>query len=413
MKTHGDDPIIHEWNPVPPAPSHPLKLNDETLRDGLQSPSVFNPSIAEKLQILHFMEDLGIYSAAIGLPAAGPRAFEDVLAIAGEIAQARLKIYPYCAARTHQNDIVPIIDIQQKTGIKVQAALFIFSSPIRQLAENWTVDRLLKVSEDAISFAHRNDVPVMYVTEDTTRSRPDTLERLYQLAIDMNVERLCISDTVGYATPAGAEAVVGFIRSLVTRSGKDIGVDWHGHRDRDLAVANAIAAYYAGADRIHGSMLGIGERVGNAPLDTLMVNFKLMGAFDQDLTKLPAYARLVSDACRVTIPDNYPVLGRDAFRTQTGVHADAIVKAYRKGDAWLANRIYSGVPADEVGLDQIIEVGPMSGKSNVRYWLESRGIEPGDAMIDRIFDRAKQTDHILTDEEILLIVAEERGKPAR
>jgi 2-isopropylmalate synthase len=206
--------------------------------------------------------------------------------------------------------------------------------------------------------------------------------------------------------------VVGFIRSLVTRSGKDIGVDWHGHRDRDLAVANAIAAYYAGADRIHGSMLGIGERCGNAPLDTLMVNFKLMGAFDQDLTKLPAYARLVSDACRVTIPDNYPVLGRDAFRTQTGVHADAIVKAYRKGDAWLANRIYSGVPADEVGLDQIIEVGPMSGKSNVRYWLESRGIEPVDATIDRIFDRAKQTDHILTDEEILLIVDEERGKPA-
>jgi 2-isopropylmalate synthase len=320
-----------------------------------------------------------------------------------------MKLYPYCAARTHQNDIVPIVEIQQKSGIKVQAALFIFSSPIRQLAEDWTVDRLLKVSEAAIEFAHQNDVPVMYVTEDTTRSRPETLQRLYQLAIDMNVERLCISDTVGHATPAGAEAVVRFIRAMVTKSGKDIGVDWHGHRDRDLAVANSIAAYYAGADRVHGSMLGIGERVGNTPLDTLMVNFKLMGAFNHDLTRLPAYAQLVSRACRVPVPDNYPVLGRDAFRTQTGVHADAIVKAYRKGDAWLANRIYSGVPADEVGLDQIIEIGPMSGKSNVRYWLESRDIPASDALVDRLFERAKQADHILTDEEIRDIVKKHAG----
>ena len=409
MTTPDETRIIHDWNPSPPAPPYALKLNDETLRDGLQSPSVFNPSIAEKLELLHFMEDLGLYSAAIGLPAAGPHAFRDVLAIAGEIAAARLKIYPYCAARTHENDILPIVDIQQKTGIKVQAALFIFSSPIRQLAEDWTVDRMLKVSEAAIAFAHKNEVPVMYVTEDTTRSRPETLERLYQLAIDMNVERLCVSDTVGHATPAGADAVVRFIRALVTRSGKEIGVDWHGHRDRDFAVANSIAAFYAGADRIHGSMLGIGERVGNTPIDALMVNFKLMGVFDQDLTRLPAYARRVSEACRVTIPDNYPILGRDAFRTQTGVHADAIVKAYRKGDAWLANRIYSGVPSDAVGLEQIIEVGPMSGKSNVRFWLESRGIKADGALIDRVLDHAKKTDHILTDEEILAIV---RSSPA-
>ncbi len=396
--------LIHDWNPHPPAPPYALKLNDETLRDGLQSPSVSNPPIADKLEILHYIEDLGCYSAAIGLPAAGPKAFEDVLALATEIANARLSVYPYCAARTHQNDILPIIEIQQKTGIKVQAALFIFSSPIRQFAEDWTVDRMLSVSEAAIEFAHKNDVPVMYVTEDTTRSRPETLERLYQLAIDHGVERVCISDTVGHATPDGAAELVRFIRALVTKSGKDIGVDWHGHRDRDVAVANSVAAFYAGADRIHGSMLGIGERVGNTPIDMLMVNFKLMGLFDRDLTKLPAYARKVSDACRVPIPDNYPVLGRDAFRTQTGVHADAIVKAYRKGDAWLANRIYSGVPADEFGLKQVIEVGPMSGKSNVKFWLSSRNIEATDSLVDRIFERAKQVDHILTDDEIMKIV---------
>jgi 2-isopropylmalate synthase len=401
--TNGSN-LIHDWNPGPGSPRYPLKLNDETLRDGLQSPSVFNPPIPDKLEMLHFMEDLGLYSAAIGLPAAGPRAFRDVLAICGELARCRMKLYPYCAARTHPNDITPIAEIQQRTGIKVQAALFIFSSPIRQFAEDWTVDRMLQVSETAIEFAHKHQVPVMYVTEDTTRSRPETLERLYQMAIDHDVERLCISDTVGHATPDGAAAVTRFIRALVEKSGKPIGVDWHGHRDRDLAVANTIAAHLAGADRVHGSMLGIGERVGNTPIDMLMVNFKLMGLFDRDLTRLPAYARKVAESCRVGLPDNYPVLGRDAFRTQTGVHADAIAKAYRKGDAWLANRIYSAVPADEFGLSQVIEVGPMSGKSNVRFWLESRSIPVTDALVDRIFEHAKTQDHILTDPEIRGII---------
>ncbi len=392
--------LIYEWNTTEEPPPYPLKLNDETLRDGLQSPSVTDPPIADKIEMLHFMEKLGMYSAAIGLPAAGPQAYNDVLALAGEIARNNMKIYPYCAARTVESDIVPIVEIQQKTGIRVQAALFIFSSPIRRFTEDWTVEKMLSVSERAIDFAHRNNVPVMYVTEDTTRSDPDTLHRLYQMAIDRNVERVCISDTVGHATPTGAHAVVRFIRNLVTESGKDIGVDWHGHRDRGVAVSNAVAAYYAGADRIHGTALGIGERVGNAPIDLLMVNFKLLGILEGNLTHLPDYVRKVSDACRVPIPDNYPVLGRDAFRTATGVHADAIIKAYRRGDSWLANRVYSGVPAEEFGLEQVIEVGPMSGKSNVRYWLEKHGIEPTAERIERVFERAKSVDHILSDEEI-------------
>lgn len=402
----GDEQLIYDWNITNRRQPYELKLNDETLRDGLQSPSVANPTIAQKLRILHYMEELGMYSAAIGLPAAGPQAYNDVLAIADEIARKNLKIYPYCAARTIEHDIVPIVEITQKTGLKIQAALFIFSSPIRQFAEDWDLDRMLKVSEKAIKFAHDNDVPVMYVTEDTTRARPEVLTSLYQLALDMGVERICISDTVGHATPSGVRHLVGFIRDLVHRSGANVGVDWHGHRDRDLGVANALTAYFAGADRIHGSALGIGERVGNAPIDLIMVNFKLMGILEQDLTKLPEYVQYVAEACDVDIPDNYPVLGRDAFRTQTGVHADAIIKAYKKGDAWLANRIYSGVPADEFGLDQIIEIGPMSGKSNVRYWLERHGVEVTDEAVDRIFDRAKHVDRILTDEEILALAKE-------
>lgn len=404
MSAPNENELIHEWNVPDEPPPWECKLNDETLRDGLQSPSVANPPIADKLEILHYMEDLGMYSAAIGLPAAGPQAYNDVLALAGEIARKNMAIYPYCAARTVESDIVPIIEVSQKTGLKIQAALFVFSSPIRQFAEDWTIDKLLKVSEAAIEFAHKNDIPVMYVTEDTTRARPDTLEKMYGMAIDHDVERVCIADTVGYATPSGVRAITKFVRGLVEKSGKDIGVDWHGHRDRGLALTNAITAYYAGADRLHGTALGIGERVGNTPIDLIMVNLKMAGVIDQDLTHLPDYVRKVSESCKVPIPDNYPVTGRDAFRTATGVHADAIVKAYKRGDSWLANRIYSGVPADMFGLDQVIEVGPMSGKSNVRFWLTQHDIEPTAEVVDAIFDHAKKAQHILSDEEIRALI---------
>lgn len=405
MAEFPSEKLIYDWNEQHPPPVRSLKLNDETLRDGLQSPSVANPSIADKIKILHLMEDLGVYSADIGLPGAGPQAYNDTLALAAEISRSGMKLYPYCAARTVVDDIVPIVEISQQTGLKIQAALFMFSSPIRQLTESWGEDRMMKTSEKAIEFAHGHDIPVMYVTEDTTRSRPETLKRLYQMAIDRGVERVCISDTVGHATPPGVRRIVKFFRDMVDRSGGDVGIDWHGHKDRGLSIANSITAYFAGADRIHGCALGIGERVGNTPLDLLMVNFKLLGVFDRDLTKLPEYCSAVSKACGVPIPDNYPVFGADAFRTATGVHADAIIKAYKKGDAWLANRVYSGVPADAFGLEQTIEIGPMSGKSNVRYWLEQHNIEVKDELVDRIFNVAKKTDTVLTDAQVMELVA--------
>jgi 2-isopropylmalate synthase len=401
MSTPSEHELIHEWNVQEKPPTWSLKLNDETLRDGLQSPSVANPPIEDKIEILHYQEELGMYSNAIGLPAAGPHAYNDVLALAEEIAREKMKIYPYCAARTVESDIVPIVEISQKTGLRIQAALFVFSSPIRQFAEGWDVDRMLKVSEKAIEFAHKNDVPVMFVTEDTTRSRPETIERMFGLAIDHGVERVCIADTVGYATPSGVRSIVEFVSNMVKESGKDIGVDWHGHRDRGLALCNAISAYYAGADRIHGCVLGIGERVGNAPIDLIMVNFRMAEIIDNDLRRLPEYVRKVSECCKVPIPDNYPVMGGDAFRTATGVHADAIVKAYKRGDSWLANRIYSGVPADMFGLSQIIEVGPMSGKSNVRFWLAQHDIEATEERVEAVFALAKKSHHILSDKDIL------------
>jgi 2-isopropylmalate synthase len=400
--------LIYDWNKnVPPGlkPPGPVLLNDESLRDGLQSPSVRDPSIAEKIEILHLMEALGIHSAALGLPGAGARAVEAVTALAREIASHKMKIRANCAARTHENDIRPISEIVQKTGQPIEAATFIGSSPIRRFTEGWTDDFLLQTTEKAVKYAVSLGLDVMYVTEDTSRCDPETVKRLYATAINCGARAICICDTAGHATPMGALALVRFvIAEVVKPSGENIRVDWHGHSDRGLAIANSMAAVIAGANCVHGCAIGLGERVGNTQIDQMLVNLKLMGIApwdEQDLTKLKQYCESVSRATGVPIPKNYPVVGDDAFRTATGVHASAIIKAYHKDDVVLANTVYSGVPSHVFGLQQIIDVGPMSGKSNVLFWLERHGIAATDGVVDRIYQRAKQSDHTLTEAEIL------------
>ena len=400
--------LIYDWNKNHPPglkPPGPVLINDETLRDGLQSPSVRDPSIAEKIEILHLMEALGIHSLALGLPGAGPRAVDAVTALAREMVSHKMKIRANCAARTHENDIRPIAEIVQKTGLPIEAATFIGSSPIRRFTEGWTDDFLLRTTEKAVKYAVSLGLDVMYVTEDTSRCDPETVKRLYATAIECGARAICICDTAGHATPMGALALVRFvIAECVKPSGEKIRVDWHGHSDRGLAIANSMAAIIAGANCIHGCAIGLGERVGNTQVDQMLVNLKLMGIApwdQQDLTKLKPYCQAVSRATGVLIPANYPVVGDDAFRTATGVHAAAIIKAYHKDDVVLANTVYSGVPSHVFGLDQIIDVGPMSGKSNVLWWLERRGIPPTDDVVDRIFQRAKASDHTLSEAEIL------------
>ncbi|HEX7780479.1 MAG TPA: LeuA family protein [Vicinamibacterales bacterium] len=394
-------PLIYDWNTVDAAADpRPVMLDDETLRDGLQSPSVRTPTIEQKLRILHLMEALDIETADIGLPGAGPHVVKDVERIAREIVSAKLRIRPNCAARTIPGDIRPVVEISQRTGIAIECCTFIGSSPIRQYTEDWTLEHLQRLTEDAVGAAVKEGLPVMYVTEDTTRADPESLRRLYTTAIRAGARRVCIADTVGHATPSGARAVVRFVQSIVDEAGGGIGIDWHGHRDRDLAVENSLAAMEAGATRLHGAALGIGERVGNTPLDALLTNLVLMGHRTTDLTRLGEYCALVSEACGVPIPANYPVVGRDAFRTATGVHAAAVIKALKKRDASLADAVYSGVPASLVGRAQAIEIGPMSGRSNVVFWLESHGLEATDELVDRIFTKAKSSSTVLTEAEV-------------
>jgi 2-isopropylmalate synthase len=399
--------LIYDWNALYPQSLRlpgPVLLTDETLRDGLQSPSVRDPSIEQKLEILHLMEALGINSLDLGLPGAGPRAVEHVTALAREIVAHKMKIRPYCAARTHENDIRPIAEITQKTGLPIEVASFIGSSPIRRFTEGWSIDFLLETTEKAVKYAVAQGLEVMYVTEDTTRSDPETVKQLNATAIRNGARALVLCDTAGHATPMGAVALVKFvIEEVIKPSGETIRLDWHGHCDRGFAIANSMAALIAGANCVHATALGIGERVGNTQMDQMLVNLKLMGVTPwdgQDLTKLKRYCEAVSKATGVPIPANYPVVGDDAFRTATGVHAAAVIKAYKKNNIELANSVYSGVPSHVFGMEQVIDIGPMSGKSNVLFWLEHRGLAANDDLVDRIYQRAKASDHTLTEAEI-------------
>ena len=404
---NGPNALVYDWNTAGtgyPHRSTPVEFDDETLRDGLQSPSVRDPSIGRKIELLHLMDQLGLHSADLGLPGAGPRARADIVALCEEIQRSKLAIRPNCAVRTVMADMEALVQIADTVGMPIEAATFIGSSPIRQFAEDWSLDHMLRMTEETIRFAVAHGLPVQYVTEDTTRATPDTIRRLYTTAISAGARRICLADTVGHITPRGVRNLVPYVRQLIQETGEDIKIDWHGHNDRGLAVINTITAMTSGVDRVHATALGVGERVGNCSMDQLLVNLRLMNYVDMDLTLLRRYVDTASEATGVPVPPNYPIFGEDAFRTATGVHAAAIIKAKKKGDDWLADRIYSGVPAGMVGTRQRIEIGFMSGVSNVVHWLVEHDLEPDEPLVQEILRAAKERDRVLTGDEVLQIV---------
>ena len=401
------DDLVFDWNEIARKGriiSPNVEFFDETLRDGLQNPSVTDPKVEDKLRIVHLMDKIGIHEADIGLPGSSKRAFDDCLRICQEITDNKLNLRVACAGRTVASDITPMIELSQRAGIPVEVYAFVGSSPIRAVAEEWDLERIKRFSAEAIDVGVKAGLSVAYVTEDTTRSRPEVLAELFKLAIDHGSTRICLCDTVGHATPDGARNLITFTRSIIAGSGAKVGIDWHGHNDRGLALVNAIFALEFGADRVHVTALGIGERVGNAQMELILLNLKLLGLLDQDLTHLLEYCQTVAEAVGWHVPINYPLVGRDAFRTATGVHAAAIIKAQAKGDAWLADRVYSGVPAGMFGRKQEICIGYMSGASNVTYWLKSRNLEPSETRVKAILQKAKQSDHILSEDEVLAVV---------
>jgi 2-isopropylmalate synthase len=407
--TVNETDVIYDWNVRGHAVSPPMRaveLHDETLRDGIQSPSVHDPPLQVKQEVVRLLAGLGVYSVNVGLPGAGPRAVADSRLLVETVRDEKLPIRVGAAARTHPNDIRPIVEITQQTGVPVEIMTFLGSSPIRMYAEGWDEDKLEGLTREAVKLGVSGGCPVSFVTEDTVRSHPATLRRLFSAAVEEGASRLVLCDTVGHSTPNGAFNLIHFAHDVLLGLGvRDrVKLDWHGHNDRGLALPNALAAVEAGADRVHGTVLGVGERVGNTSLDQMLVNLKLLGHHDGDLSALSRLVALIGQHCNVPPAYNYPVFGRDAFRTGTGVHAAAVVKAEGKGDNWLADRIYSGVPASWFGREQEIEIGHQSGVSNVRYWLQRRGLSTDEKVVQAIFDAAKGGNRLLEEAEIRAVI---------
>jgi 2-isopropylmalate synthase len=403
MDTHD---LIYNWNLIEPRPKpdHQILITDESLRDGLQSPSIIHPDIQDKVYLLYLMNDLGVDAADLGLCGAGERFKYHVTVLAREIADQKMPIQPQSAARTIIDDIAPIVEASQDAGIPIEAAIFLGTSPIRQFAEGWGLDFLLKQTDEAVGFAIKNEIPVMFVTEDTTRAHPETIEKVYAAAIRAGAQRICVSDTVGHATPEGVTTLIKFIKKIVDEVNPEVGIDWHGHRDRGMDIINTLAAIEAGADRVHACGLGIGERSGNTPMEILLVNLNLLGWAERDLTKLPEYCKIIQEKCGAPIPFNYPIVGADSFRTATGVHAAAVVKALEKEDHWLSDCVYCGVPASMVGRKQGIEIGPMAGEHNVRFYLKERDIEIQPVYIEKILAAAKRSNRLLSEEDVMRMI---------
>jgi 2-isopropylmalate synthase len=398
-----DFDLIYDWNEVErsrPPIAQGFRLVDETMRDGIQSPSVRNPSIEEKFEILHLMEACGIENANIGLPGTGETAKIHVAAICREIRDQGMSIIPNCAARTHPADIQPIIEVSHETGVALEVCAFIGASPIRRVLEGWDLAGMQKKVEASADQTVKAGLPFSFVTEDTTRSDPETLRALFTVAIEHGATRIILTDTVGHATPDGLRNLVRFTKELIAESGENVEIDWHGHNDRGLAITLCLSALEHGVDRVHGTCLGVGERVGNASIDQLLVNLTLLGIIDRDLRPLASYVEKISSCYQVPVPYNYPVFGRDAFRTATGVHASAIIKAMAADRTDFADRVYSSVPAGDYGCRQIIEVGFCSGRANVRYWLQERNLEVTDARVDAVLQCAKRGETVLTTAEI-------------
>ena len=404
--------LIYDWNLVEgrPKPAHQILVVDETLRDGLQSPSIIHPDIQDKVYLLYLMLELGIDAADLGLCGAGERFKYHVTVLAREIANQNMPIRPQSAARTMISDIASIVDASEEAGIPIEACIFLGTSPIRQFAEGWDLDFLLKQAEESVSFAVERGLPVMFVTEDTTRAHPETLQKVYTVAIRAGASRICAADTVGHATPEGVNALIKYLRRVVDEIDPQVGIDWHGHRDRGMDVFNTLVAIEAGADRVHACGLGVGERSGNTPMEILLVNLNLFGWAERNLTSLPEYCQTIHEKCGAPIPFNYPVVGADSFRTSTGVHAAAVVKALEKGEEWLSDCVYCGVPARMVGRKQGIEIGPMSGEHNVRFYLRERNIEENPVFVEKILAAAKRANQLLTERDVLRMVTVMRAR---
>lgn len=401
-----DSDIWFSWNSLkvsapPGLPAYSGTFLDETLRDGLQAPSVRNLTLNQKITMIEHMVRSGVRAADLGFPGSDPAALRECIEIAKWIVATGYPLVQAYAGRTHPSDIDAICEIAQACGVVVEAYIFIGISPIRQYVEQWDIAQIQQKIRKSVAQCRREGVEFVLVLEDTIRCTPQVLRRIYDVAVELGIRRVALCDTVGAALPSGTESLIHWSNSYFSYRGHPVALEWHGHNDRGLALINSLTAHALGCARVHGTILGIGERAGNASLDLLMLNSHLDEHAKYDLVALREYCEYAAQVLGVGIPGNYPAMGENVFQTSAGVHASAIFKAHEKGSLPIKDAVYSGVPASLLGREQEILVDSSSGAINVKYWLLINGYEcENEDVIKQVLARAKASCQPLTDEQI-------------
>ena len=391
-------PETYSWNEE--RRNAPLVLVEDDTRDALQSVAVARPTTDERRDLLERVSRLGVHLSFIGFPAVSAVEHAECQALVSYIAERRLAIRPVLMARAVAIDLDRIIDIQQASGCAIVADLYVSISSIRLRAEGWDLVRLLRDLVAVASRAANNGLDFRLAFEDSTRAVPNDLKSAVEAALDVGAPTIVLNDTVGSSHPSGAARHVAFVGDLVARAGADAAIAWHGHNDKGLALANALAAVDAGATIVSGTFLGVGERAGNIPLEQLILALAERGQFGSDLDELPLICALFAARMGWSIPPNQPLIGADVFSTGTGTHAAALLKARHLGREW-EDAIYSGVSAAALGREQSILIGPNSGRAAVRAVLDELSIEVNDDVVEQVLEHCKRAAKCLrTREEI-------------
>ncbi len=360
---------LYTWNPKSSTNLNSVRIEDDSLRDGLQGAFVRKPAIAEKKELLNLSSAVGTQVVMLGFPASSQMEFESCQQLLEHIVLEALPITPRLLARASIQDLEPIVALNRQSPIEVWADFFIGSSPLRRYIENWDSDRMIQMIQTSGHFLREQGTRFGISIEDATRTPPDELRQIIETALSVGAEILTLCDTVGEATPTGTTRLVNFVRTLVANSEQNAEIWWHGHNDRGLSLANAIAAAEASADGISGTFLGLGERTGNTPLEQFILYLHSHGSQQFKLSQLVPYCKRLAKLTSTNIPIHAPLIGKQAFATCTGTHAAAIIKARALGSQF-EDLVFSSVPANLLGQRQTLLVGPTSGRANAQFALQ-------------------------------------------
>ncbi|MDE7432358.1 MAG: LeuA family protein [Lachnospiraceae bacterium] len=381
-----------------------IKVHDETLREGIQNLGT-DITLKEKKAYIDSISRLPVASICLGYPASSKKIYDEIDLLIPYIQAKKSNISISCAARTTIGDIEPIARLSQKYGCNIKVNAFIGTSQIRQYIEQWDIRHICSLVREAVNYANLNGIETCIITEDSTRTSPEILKTVYLTAIESGCKNICFCDTVGYADCTGIKKLFKFVHKEIIKNNDQILIEWHGHNDRGMALENALIAALIGANMIHTTSFGIGERCGNTPLELFLLNLAVMGdiRMSDSLKMITDHCRKISELFNWQIPNNYPVWGENSFSTVSGIHAAAIYKALDM-EGNLGEKVYSFIEPSILGRHQEIKINYMSGKSNILYWMKKNMIKPDDKLVEDILKKAKTSTTPLSDETIWAII---------